>query len=42
MICYEGKGIPVDIKVKNLWSDVEKGVDQVLLKGLDQLKKAKP
>ena len=42
MICYEGKGIPVDIKVKNLWSDVEKGVDQVLLKGLEQLKKANP
>ena len=42
MICYEGKGIPVDIEIKNLWSDVDKGVDQVLLKGLEQLEKAKP
>ena len=42
MICYEGKGIPVDIEVKNLWSDVEKGTDQVVLKALEQLKKAKP
>lgn len=42
MICYEGKGIPVDIEVKNLWSDVEKGVDKVLLKGLERLTKEKP
>ena len=42
MICYEGKGIPVDIEVKNLWSDVEKGTDQVVLKALEQLKKVKP
>ena len=42
MICYEGKGIPVDIEAKNLWSDVEKGIDQVLLKGLEQLKKPMP
>ena len=37
MICYEGKGIPVDVTVKNLWTDVQRNVDQVLLTGLQQL-----
>ena len=37
MICYESKGIPVDITVKNLWADVQQNVDQVLLTGLKQL-----
>ena len=40
MVCYEGRGIPVDVAVKNLWSDVERGVDQVLLTGLKQLESA--
>ena len=37
MTCYESKGIPVDVTVKNLWADVQKNVDQVLLTGLEQL-----
>ena len=42
MVCYEGKGIPVDIPVKNTWIEVEKDIDQVLLTGLQQLAKPKP
>jgi hypothetical protein len=38
MTCYQSKGISVDIEIKNFRS----GVDQVLLKSLVQLEKAKP
>jgi hypothetical protein len=40
MVCYEGRGIPVDVPAKNLWNDVERGVDQVLLAGLKKLESA--
>ena len=35
-----GRGIPVDVPAKNLWNDVERGVDQVLLAGLKKLESA--
>ena len=41
MICYEGKGIPVDVPETNRWADVSKDIDQVLLKGLQQLENPK-
>ena len=42
MICYESKGIPVDITVKNRWADVQQNVDQVLLTGLKKLQATQP
>ena len=36
-ICYEGRGIPVDIKVINTRKDLETGVDPVIKKALDIL-----
>ena len=37
MTCYEGKGIPVDIPMKNMKSDLEKGEDPLILKALELL-----
>ena len=37
MTCYEGKGIPVDIPMKNMRSDLEKGEDPLVIKALDLL-----
>ena len=37
MICYEGKGIPVDIKLLNKRADLEKGEDPLILKALEVL-----
>lgn len=37
MICYEGKGIPVDIKLLNKRTDLEKGEDPLILKALEVL-----
>ena len=37
MICYEGKGIPVDIEVKNMRSDLQNGVDPLIHKALEVL-----
>lgn len=37
MICYEGKGIPVDIPMKNMRGDLEKGEDPLILKALELL-----
>jgi C-terminal processing protease CtpA/Prc len=35
--CYEGKGIPVDIKLLNKRADLEKGVDPLIIKALEVL-----
>ena len=37
MTCYEGKGIPVDIPMKNMRSDLEKGEDPLVVKALELL-----
>jgi len=37
MTCYEGKGIPVDIPMKNMRSDLEKGEDPLIIKALKLL-----
>ena len=37
MICYEGKGIPVDIRLLNKRTDLEKGEDPLILKALEVL-----
>ncbi|MBT3637761.1 MAG: hypothetical protein HN531_12530 [Opitutae bacterium] len=37
MTCYEGQGIPVDIPMKNMRSDLEKGEDPLILKALELL-----
>ena len=43
MTCYEGKGIPVDMELKNMRSDLQKGVDPLILKAVEVLQdKAKP
>ena len=35
--CYEGKGIPVDIKMLNKRADLEKGIDPLIIKALEVL-----
>ena len=43
MTCYEGKGIPVDIELKNMRSDLQKGVDPLIIKAMEVLQgKATP
>ena len=37
MTCYEGKGIPVDIKLLNKRTDLEKGEDPLIIKALEVL-----
>jgi hypothetical protein len=38
MVCYEGKGVPADIKLLNKKGDIEKGVDPLIIKALDVLR----
>ncbi len=35
--CYEGKGIPVDIRLINKRTDLEKGIDPLIIKSLEVL-----
>ena len=37
MVCYEGNGVPVDIKVLNRKSDIERGVDPLITRALEVL-----
>lgn len=37
MVCYEGKGVPVDIELLNTKADIEKGVDPLIVRALDVL-----
>jgi hypothetical protein len=41
MVCYEGKGVPVDIKLLNKKSDIENGVDPLIICALKVLKSKK-
>ena len=38
MVCYEGRGIPVDIEHLNTRADLEKGVDSLLIKAFENLR----
>jgi C-terminal processing protease CtpA/Prc len=38
MVCYEGKGVPVDIELFNTKADLENGVDPLITRALDLLK----
>jgi len=35
MVCYEGRGVPVDIRLLNRKSDIENGVDPLITRALD-------
>ncbi len=37
MVCYEGKGVPVDIELFNTKADLENGVDPLITRALDVL-----
>jgi carboxyl-terminal processing protease len=38
MVCYEGKGVPVDIKLLNTKADIEDGIDPLITRALKVLK----
>ena len=38
MVCYEGKGVPVDIKLLNSKADIRSGVDPLIARALKVLK----
>jgi carboxyl-terminal processing protease len=38
MVCYEGKGVPPDIKLLNSRGDIEAGVDPLIMRALEVLK----
>ena len=38
MMCYEGQGVPVDIKLLNKKTDIENGVDPLITRALKVLK----
>ena len=41
MVCYEGIGIPVDIKLLNKQTDIENGIDPLITRALKVLKSKK-
>jgi hypothetical protein len=38
MVCYEGNGVPVDIKMLNRKADIERGVDPLITRALEVLR----
>ena len=38
MVCYEGRGVPVDISLLNKKSDIENGVDPLITRALEVIK----
>ena len=38
MVCYEGKGVPVDIELFNKKADIENGIDPLITRALKVLK----
>jgi len=38
MVCYEGKGVPVDVELLNKQVDIEKGIDPLITRALELLK----
>jgi hypothetical protein len=41
MVCYEGRGVPVDIRILNKKSDIENGVDPLITRALELIKMEK-
>ena len=41
MVCYEGKGVPVDIELLNKKADIKEGVDPLIIRALKVLKSKK-
>jgi carboxyl-terminal processing protease len=39
MVCYEGHGVPVDIKVLNRKADIKRGVDPLIARALAVLRR---
>jgi carboxyl-terminal processing protease len=39
MVCYEGKGVPVDIELRNRKADISNGIDPLIVRALKVLKK---
>jgi carboxyl-terminal processing protease len=37
MVCFEGKGVPVDIELLNMKVDIEKGIDPLITRALESL-----
>ena len=35
MVCYEGKGVPVDIELFNKKADIENGIDPLITRALN-------
>ena len=35
MVCYEARGVPVDVRLLNKKSDIEKGVDPLIIRALE-------
>jgi carboxyl-terminal processing protease len=38
MVCYEGKGVPVDIELRNRRADISNGIDPLIIRALEVLK----
>jgi len=38
MVCYEGKGVPVDIELRNSMVDIENGIDPLITTALQVLR----
>jgi len=36
-VCYEGKGVPVDIKLLNKKADIENGIDPLITRAIKVL-----
>jgi hypothetical protein len=41
MVCYEGRGVPVDIRLLNKKSDIENGVDPLITRALEVIETGK-
>ncbi len=41
MVCYEGRGVPVDISLLNRKSDIENGIDPLVIRALEVIETAK-
>jgi hypothetical protein len=37
MVCYEGKGVPVDIELLNKKADIENGIDPLIIRAIKVL-----
>lgn len=42
MVCYEGRGVPVDIELFNKKADIENGIDPLIARALEVLRSKNP